>query len=269
MNKIFPIVHHLRWQLVRVCLGTVIAIIPLAISADADKDGKALFQVHCARCHGMLGGGGEGPSLKRAKLRHAPDDETLKTIISQGLTGTGMPGNWTFTDHELSYVASYVRSLGQLPPEPLPGDPASGGRLYDLKGQCHNCHILNGRGRGVGPELSDVGLRRNAEYLRNALISPDMDQPKTSTTYRGNINSFLTVRLVSASGEFEGIRINEDEFSVQMRDLGGKSYSFDKQSLTSYQKAFGHSLMPSYETTFTSTEVDDLVSYLMNLKGPE
>jgi len=237
--------------------------------SEDKAEGQNLFQVHCARCHGMLGDGGEGPSLKRAKLRHAPDEETLQNIISEGLPGTGMPGTWTLDDKDLAYVASYVRSLGQLPPEPLPGNPASGQQLYALKGQCHSCHILDGQGRGVGPELTDVGLRRNAEYLRNALTNPDIDQPLKSTAFRGNINSFLTVRVVSTSGEYEGIRINEDEFSVQMRDLGGTSYSFDKQSLTSYQKAFGHSLMPSYETTFTSTEVDDLVSYLMNRKGPQ
>ncbi len=225
--------------------------------------------MHCARCHGMLGEGGEGPSLKRAKLRHAPDEQTLQDIISEGLPGTGMPGTWTLNDRDLAYVARYVRSLGQLPVEASPGDPLAGQTLYQMKGQCHSCHILNGHGHGVGPELSDVGMRRNAEYLRNALTNPDIDQPLKSTPFRGNINSFLTVRVVSPSGEFEGIRINEDEFSVQMRDLAGTSYSFNKQALTSYQKAFGHSLMPSYESTFTTQEENDLVSFLMSLKGSQ
>ncbi|MCB1685342.1 MAG: c-type cytochrome [Pseudomonadales bacterium] len=241
---------------------------PLATLTAADlADGRRLFTVHCARCHGMLGDGGEGPSLKRPRLTHAADDQALFDVINEGIRGTGMPGTFGPNDEELWRIAGHVRSLGQLPAEVMPGDPERGGDLYNQRGACATCHILDGRGRGVGPELSDVGLRRNVEYLRRSLTDPDADSPMLSGWQTGRINAFLTVRVVAADGEFEGLRVNEDEFSIQLRDLSGNIRSFDKRELLNFEKAFGHSLMPGYEANFTASEIDDLVSYLMTLTG--
>ncbi|MEZ5559188.1 MAG: c-type cytochrome [Pseudomonadales bacterium] len=229
--------------------------------------GQQLFRLHCARCHGMLGEGGEGPSLKRARLQHAADDEALFDVITNGIAGTGMPATWSPNDAERWQIAGYVRSLGALPPEPMPGDPERGRLVYETRGGCGSCHIAAGAGRGVGPELTEVGLRRNAGYLRRALVNPDADYPMLSSQITGRINAFLTVRVVSADGEFEGLRVSEDEFSIQMRDLSGVIHSFDKRSLLSFDKAFDHSLMPGYDATLSETDVNDVVSYLMTLRG--
>src|SRR5262245_32606884 len=43
--------------------------------------GKRLFEGQCARCHGIQGGGGTGANLRRPKLRHAPDDQSLFHVI--------------------------------------------------------------------------------------------------------------------------------------------------------------------------------------------
>jgi len=215
----------------------------------------------------MLGGGGEGPSLTRAQLTHANNDAQLMSVIRNGIAGTGMPGSWQMSENHVLHTAAYVRTLGSLPEEEMPGNAAQGARVYESKGNCASCHIVNGLGKGVGPELTNVGLRRNLEYLRQSVINPDLDQPKVVSRRSGTLNAFLTVRIVSERGVYEGLRINEDEFSVQMRDLAGRIYSFEKAKLISYEKAFGHSLMPGYGAALTESEVDDVVSYLMTLKG--
>jgi putative heme-binding domain-containing protein len=241
---------------------------PLAALTGEDLDnGQRLFRVHCARCHGMLGEGGEGPTLKRAVLRHAPDDEALFEVINDGIRGTGMPGTFGPNDDELWQIAGYVRSLGRLPDEPMPGDPERGREIYHTAGGCPACHISEGEGRGVGPELTDVGLRRNRSYLARSLTNPDADHPMLNSWPTGRVNAFLTVRAVAPDGEHEGLRVNEDEFSIQIRDLSGTIHSFDKQDLLSLKRAYGHSLMPGYESVLSADQVDDLVSYLMSLKG--
>ena len=229
--------------------------------------GQQLFRVHCARCHGMLGEGGEGPSLKRPRLTHAASDDALFAIIDSGIPGTGMPGTFGPNQLEMWQIAGHVRALGRLPDEQMPGDPDAGERVFNNQGACANCHITRGVGRGVGPELSDVGARRNAEYLRRSLTNPDADYPMGNSLMGGRVNAFLTVRVVSADGEFEGVRVNEDEFSIQLRDLQGTIYSFDKADLLNYERAFGHSLMPGYDNALSEREKDDLVSYLMSLEG--
>ncbi len=229
------------------------------------ENGQTLYQTLCARCHGMLGEGGEGPSLKRPNLIHAPDDDTLVSVILGGIPGTGMPGSRQLRGEDGPDVAAYVRSLGQLPPEEMPGDPAAGEIAYN-NSNCASCHIINGLGTGIGPELSQVGQRRNLEYLRRSVISPEAEQPIIVDRFRGSLNAFLTVRIVSEYGTYEGMRVNEDAFTVQMRDLSGEYYSFIKQDLISYEKALGHSFMPGYESVLSPQQIDDVVSYLMSLK---
>ena len=38
----------------------------LSASVWAQTSGKQLFDIHCSRCHGIGGTGGEGPSLTRS-----------------------------------------------------------------------------------------------------------------------------------------------------------------------------------------------------------
>src|SRR5262245_29436669 len=78
-----------------------------AVKAAAMRDearGKRLFEGHCARCHGMQGGGGTGANLRRPKLRHAADDDKLFDLIRSGIPGSGMPYTWAMTDNEVRDV---------------------------------------------------------------------------------------------------------------------------------------------------------------------
>lgn len=246
----------------------LLALLTAALPATAQErgNGEQLFMTLCARCHGMLGEGGEGPSLKRAQLMHAPDDDALMAVIVGGIPGTGMPGSRQLRGNDAADVAAYVRSLGRLPPEEMPGNPVAGAVVYEQVGNCASCHILKGAGNGIGPELTGVGLRRNAEYLRRAVTNPDADQPRQVDRFRGSLYGFLTVRVVTERGTYEGMRINEDAFTVQMRDLAGEIYSFAKSELISYEKAPGHSLMPGYTPVLNAQQIDDLVAYLMSLR---
>ncbi len=236
---------------------------PLAVLNESDlEDGQNLFRVHCARCHGMEGKGGEGANLNRAKLKRVADDEKLIEIISEGIEGTGMPATFSPGEKGLLQIAGYVRSLGRLPAEVPPGDAERGRVVYDTKGGCTACHIVNGQGIGIGPELSEVGQRRGLEYLKESLLAPSARQPST----RG-VAGYLAVRLRTAGGLIEGMRINEDAFSIQIRDLSGTIHSFDKSEIEQLEKVFGHSLMPQYRVVLTDGELADIVSYLMSLKG--
>jgi cytochrome c oxidase cbb3-type subunit 3 len=236
------------------------------VCAQNLENGQQLFQTLCARCHGMLGEGSDGPSLTRPNLAHAPDDAALVSLIVGGIPGTGMPGSRQLRGQDGPDVAAYVRSLGELPPEEMPGDAIAGAQVYKSIGNCSGCHILNGEGFGIGPELSNVGQRRTAAYLRRSVTSPEADQPRLVDRFRGSLQAFLTVRIVSEIGTYEGMRINEDAFTVQMRDMAGEIYSFKKSDLISYEKVEGHSLMPGYNSVLNEKQIDDVVSYLMSLK---
>jgi putative heme-binding domain-containing protein len=173
-----------------------------------------------------------------------------------------MPAIWTLDSVQGMRVAGYVRTLGLLEAEDMPGDPERGEQIYQTKGGCPACHIVAGRGMGIGPELTDVGDRRGLDYLRTSLLQPAAAQSQTM-----GYQDYLTVRVRSREGYIEGMRINEDAFTIQVRDLSGVMHSFRKEDLVELDKAFTHSLMPDYGVVLSETDIDDLVSYLMSLRS--
>ena len=231
---------------------------------DELAEGEKLFRVHCARCHGMAGEGGEGSNLAKPKLKYAPDDEALLALISDGIPGTGMPGIWTLNSEQAPKVAAYVKTLGKIEHQPMPGDPERGRRVYESNGGCPACHIIDGHGKGIGPELTNVGDRRGLEYLRQSLLDPAVAQSQT-----GGFQDYLTVRAQTADGRVEGMRINEDAFSIQIRDVNGLVHSLRKDELDTLEKVFAHSLMPEYGAVLSDRDVEDVVSYMMSLRNEE
>lgn len=239
--------------------STLLLLLPAVLwAADTTPDpaaGKKIFESQCALCHGQNGGGGRGPSLNRPKLIKAPDDEALRGVISNGIQPE-MPGAWQLNEHEVANVAAYVRSLGAVLPEQLPGDAARGASVYAAKG-CASCHMIAGNGEGIGPELTAVGARRNGAYLRQTLLHPAQSPPEGFE---------YVVAVTSEGATIRGIAVNEDSFTIQLKDLGGKFHSFRKSELKELHRLKQESPMPSYERSLNAAELDDLVVYLASLR---
>ena len=245
-------------------------LLPAAPTPEELATGRRLFSAHCAICHGPGGEGSKGPTLARPVLPRASTDAALVKIISGGIGGTEMPRS-RLEPAEIRLVAAHVRALGRLPVEKVPGDPLRGGRLYAEKGSCATCHSLGGHGGAIGPDLSVIGRQRSAAYLRRALIDPGAEVPQSFSAFRGETGipeNFLFVRVVPRRGDaVAGVRVNEDAFSIQVRDLAGGLHSFFKSDLAELHKDWGFSPMPSYAAAFTKDELDDLVAFLTSLQG--
>lgn len=169
-----------------------------------------------------------------------------------------MPAGYAVDTRETWQLVAYVRSLGHMALETVPGDPTHGRELYQSKGHCSQCHIISGQGGSLGFELTDIGARRSAAHLRAAVLEPASTLPE----------GFLEVRLLTKDGRrVSGVRVNEDTFTIQVRDLNGGVHSFFKEDLKELQKDPGKSPMPSFRGMFSASEVDDLVAYLVSLRG--
>jgi cytochrome c oxidase cbb3-type subunit 3 len=244
-----------------------------SLSRPPDADlivGERLFARNCAVCHGPSGEGAKGPALAVPRLSRPTDFESLGTIVRRGIEGTEMPST-RLTETEVRAVAGWVLSLGERPLERGPGDPRRGETLYRDKGGCAACHTVQGTGGALGPDLSDVGRRRGALHLERSLREPDADLFKGTSIYRNNVSiteNFLLVRAVTRKGQqIAGVRINEDTFSIQIRDAAGTLHSLMKSDLRELQKDWGRSPMPTYRDVFSPTELQDLIAYLLSLRG--
>lgn len=245
------------WVAAAVAFGADVENKPRLPTSRADLlQGEKLFSVHCARCHGPKGEGARGPMLTKARLSHAPDDAALLKVLEDGIRGTEMPGAGALSDREMRQTAAYVRSLGKVAQKPVPGETSHGAELYRGKG-CTGCHSIHGEGGLAGPDLTEIGGARSAAYLRESLLKPEAAVPE----------GYLLVSVTPVNGErVTGVRVNEDSFSIQMRDNAGRTYSFWKKDVRSIDKQRGKSLMPSYEGKLSDIELTDLVAYLASLK---
>jgi len=200
----------------------------------------------------LEGVGGRGPALNTGRFYHATTDADLLRVISNGIAGTEMPGQF-YEEDKLWQVVAYLRSLGSRPPPA--GNPSRGLALYNKLG-CAQCHRIAGQGGRLGPDLTEIGRSRAPSHLRQAIVDPTGDVRQR----------YWLVSFVDSSGrKQEGLLMNEDTYTVQFIDLNERLHSVEKQRVSSY-KVEKVSKMPSYEDQLGESELNDLVAYLASLR---
>jgi putative heme-binding domain-containing protein len=245
--------------------GCLVAVMSLQAQTPANRfdtpegriQGASLFQMHCAYCHGARGEGGRGADLTTGSYRHGGSDAELYATIRNGIPGTEMP-TVRATDDEVWKMTAFVKTLGAAGThENAAGDARSGEAIYKGKGGCAACHAIDGAGGNLGPDLSAVGRSRGLAFLIESLVNPGAD---VAVPYRA-------IRLTTRSGEtLGGIRLNEDDVSIQLRDAGGNLRSFFKSDLRDIRRD-KPSLMPAYGATLNKNELEDVVAYLSSLRS--
>jgi mono/diheme cytochrome c family protein len=101
---------------------------PLPPSPRGPEPGRALFQAHCASCHGAAGRGDSWrarllflrPGNLASPAMASLPDQYLSDVIRHGGATFGKPGMPSFgfvlSDAEIEAVIQYVRSLPRTPP---------------------------------------------------------------------------------------------------------------------------------------------------------
>ncbi len=225
--------------------------------------GKKLFEATCVRCHGMDGSGLTGPSLKRPRLAHAPDLAGFIQTVELGIAGTGMPSNWAYSDSDCYHLYAYLGYLRNKGKETPTGDTAMGRVVFNTSG-CLNCHMMNGQGVGIGPDLSEIGASRSPSNLRQSIVDPAAELPGSTDLDNGyGFSLYLPLKITTRDGkEITGLRINEDTYTIQLKDAANNYYSFNKDELKSVEKQYGTSLMPSFKKILSDQQIENLVAFL-------
>jgi putative heme-binding domain-containing protein len=134
---------------------------------------------------------------------------------------------------------------------------SAGKAIFEGRGGCVRCHSIANRGGALGPDLTEIGLKRTPESLRLSIIDPNAEI----------FREYLTAIVSTKDGEeVEGIVLNEDDLSLQLRDPSGNLRAFSKESVKGVRRE-ERSLMPSYSGRLSEAEIGRLVDYLHSLRG--
>lgn len=248
---------------------------PYAGDAKMIKVGESQFRANCAFCHGLgARGGGRGPDLSRKPKKHGDSDQDLFNTINNGVPGTAMPPNGAtqqgvgMTEQEIWQVVTYIRSVEKTGTT-LTGNASHGRELFYGNAACSTCHMFQGKGGRLGPELTGVATARSTSYLVESLRNPSKRLAQgISEAMKEFSTEYETVNAETADGtRYQGTLLNEDSFTVQFLDAREQVHSFDKASLKSLQIS-RQSLMPAYdEKMLPEKDLQDLLAFLFQQGG--
>jgi cytochrome c oxidase cbb3-type subunit III len=247
---------------------------PFAGNAKAAKAGESEFRINCALCHGLgARGGGRGPDLTRAHKKHVHSDAEMFQVISKGIPGTAMPANGTngqgvgMTDEEIWQIITYIHSQEVKAPAQQAGNVKHGKELFYGDANCSLCHMVEGKGGRLGPDLSSVGGSRTREALIDSVRNPSNKLAWGLTEPTKEFpQEYESVTAVTADGkEIKGVTLNEDGFSVQVMDTSEQIHLLEKGKLRSFQKS-RQSAMPKYGAEVLSDkDLGDVVAFLISV----
>jgi cytochrome c oxidase cbb3-type subunit 3 len=229
---------------------------PLQGNPDAIRDGGTKFRSRCAGCHGPDGRGYIGPDITGLSAS-GYSDERLFGIVRRGVPGTEMtPADpLRVPDREIWQVLAYLGTLTAAPVASATGDAQNGERIF--RANCNSCHMVNGRGGQLGPDLSRIGSGRARPVLLNKVRGAgDNIRP-----------GYEAVTVVTRDGQrIRGVKKNEDEFSIQIMDMRERLQGYLKASLTEIVNE-PRSVMPAYGAgQLNDRDLDDLLQYLSTLR---
>ncbi len=154
--------------------------------------------------------------------------------ITGGIPGTQMPA-FPMPAENARAIVAYLRSLSAGGPDlPIAGNAANGQQVFFGAGNCSSCHMYQGHGGRLGPDLSRIGEARTARQLQAAIAQPHREQMRGFEA--------VEVRLRDGS-QIRGVLKNQDTFSVQVMDQGEKLHMLAKKDAASVRLT-GKSLMP-------------------------
>jgi len=187
-----------------------------------------------------------GQALSEAQsgqLRILPQSDLTAALLNPGSLAEGRPSP---TDTQ-----AWSERLTALDGE---ADVDNGRRIFHHASValCSRCHRHTGRGKFVGPDLSAVGRRDDANWLLEAILQPNLAmapeyQPRDIELKDGTVHT--GIRLRSYSKE-------------QIRDANGNTLTFGKDQIAAIRD-LNRSLMPEgLVYSMTDRELRDLLAFL-------
>ena len=245
---------------------------------EQTDSGKTLVinKKSCLGCHQLNDEGGRiGPSLNRSSFNYTP--EWLYAWISNPQNfrpGTRMP-NLGLEPKEARAIASFLVSFQPEEeneefeaPESWKqflssgGDAKRGEKIFhDPEGiaNCSKCHLVQGRGGTVGPDLSFAGTSRTRKFLLESILNP------SAVITHG----YQTVMILTKNRKLiTGIKKNEDESGFDIVDKEGKNLYVSREKIKKFKVQKISTMPGNFGDLLKAKDVTDVLAYLESLTLP-
>jgi len=141
----------------------------------------------------------------------------------------------------------------------LVGSTVKGRNLFLQTGRtlCISCHRVQGRGKNIGPDLSQVGSRLNREQLLESLLEP----AKTIT------EGYSLYSLEMKSGEIQtGFLLERAKENTRFRLLSGEELTIPTRSVLRFTDLPISAMPAGLLQNLAPQEAADLLAYLVSLR---
>ena len=119
-----------------------------------------------------------------------------------------------------------------LPVASRTGDAKRGEKLFETT--CAVCHVVNGKGGRIGPDLTGIGLRPRQDILVDIL------DPNRSVEANYRLWTATTKGGETVAGRLE----SESATSIEILDTTGMKHAIQRKDIAALE-ASGQSIMPS------------------------
>lgn len=137
------------------------------------------------------------------------------------------------------------------------GDANRGRNLFfrDVGAQCINCHVVDGEGAEIGPDLSRVAERLSREQFLKAMVSPT-EHPVSGYT-------ILTITTQDGN-QYRGVFQREtDDYIILTID--GEPVEISKEHIS--ERRHSPSAMPAMGEVLSRSQLRDIIEYLSTLRA--
>ena len=185
----------------------------------------------------------------------------LKQAVAFTLQTTSFDDNRLKREIDAFFPPPPARNDKPLPPLAVllrsKGDATKGKEVFNGIAKCNTCHVVDGAGKEVGPNLSEIGSKLSREAFFESILFPSA----------GISHSFETWSAATVDGNvITGIKVSETPTELVLRGSDSISRTLKKSEIDELKKQ-PISLMPAdLQKTMTADELIDVVEYVQTLK---
>ena len=131
--------------------------------------------------------------------------------------------------------------------------------MFHNAATCGKCHVVNGEGKEVGPNLSEIGGKLGKDALLISILDPSA----------GISHNYESYSAVTDDGKsISGVLVSKTDSEIVLKDINAIAHTLKAAGVDEFKK-LPTSLMPAdLQKLMSPQDLVDVVAYLLTLKKP-